>query len=562
MRKAALLFAGLALAANAAYSGDGSVRRSTERIPGRYIVVLQSGADTSSVASSVRNLKGARVGHTYERGLKGLSVEVSDIDAQALARDPRVKFVEEDSTISAADISWALDRVDQRFLPLNGSYVSDGTGSGVSVYIVDTGIAGEHREFGGRVAAGFSALPSDSSSSDCNGHGTHVAAIVGGSNFGVATDATLIPVRVLDCNGAGSLSTLLAGLEWILQDRAQSSGPAVVNMSLGGAPSSALDAQVNTLVNAGLTTVVAAGNSNMDACGTSPARVPGVLTVGATTETDQRASFSNYGPCVDLFAPGANILSAWHAGTTSAAVTSGTSAAAPFVAGVAALALEKYPAASPASVSQTLVSQATIDQVTDAGADSPNRLLFSLIGSLENAAQSDSQLLADPGFDFGDTFWSLDVCTVINPVGCRSIMMDVDLGGGFYFGIMGLGPRTGKGHAAIGGPANSFQLTSEAVSVPLMVRRADLSFYLQVATKKKSNRAEDVLTVEIRDQSGAVLHTLGTFSNLNAAPMYGFHRFDVSQYRGKTLRVAFRGVQGVGAPTWFHLDDVGLNIWR
>jgi hypothetical protein len=560
MRKAALLFAWCAVAAaTTAYSGDGNVRRSKARIPGRYIVVLQAGADTATVASTVRDLKGARVRHTYEKGLKGLSVDASEADAQTLARDPRVQFVEEDSAITAADLSWALDRVDQRFLPLNGSYVSDETGAGVTVYIVDTGILAEHREIAGRVSAGFSAFSGDSTSSDCNGHGTHVAGIVGGSSYGVATSATLVPVRVLNCNGEGSLSTVLAGLDWVLQDHAQTPGPAVVNMSLGGGASSSLDAQVDKLLGAGMTAVVAAGNSNSDACTASPARVPGVLTVGATTATDERASFSNYGACVDLFAPGENIVSSWHSGPTSASVTSGTSAAAPFVAGVAALALQKYPDATPASIAQTLVSQATLDTITSAGAGSPNRLLFSLIGSLENGVQSDSQLLADPSFDFGDTFWSLDVCTVINPAGCRSIAMEAD--GGEY-AMMGLSPRSGSGHAAIGGPAASFQLTSEIVVLPLMVRRAALSAYLRVVTKSKSTRAHDLLTVEIRDQAGTVVETLGSFSNLDAAPMYGFHQFDVTRYRGRAIRVSFSGDQSVGAPTWFLVDDVALNVWR
>jgi hypothetical protein len=559
MRRASLLFACLALAASAAYSGDGVVRRSAKRIPGRYIVVLQSSADTATVANTVRNLKGSRVRHTYERGLKGLAVEITEADARSLAGDVRVQFVEEDSTISAADISWALDRVDQRFLPLNGSYVSSETGANVNVYVVDTGILGEHREFGGRVSTGFNAIADGGSTSDCNGHGTHVAGIIGGSTFGVATAATLTPVRVLDCTGEGSLSALLAGLDWILQDHASSPGPAVVNMSLGGGASSALDAQVNKLLVAGITTVVAAGNSNADACLSSPARVPGVLTVGASTELDERASFSNYGTCVDLFAPGLNIVSASNDGPTSAMMTSGTSAAAPFVAGVAALALEKYPEATPGNVTQTLLSEATLDVLSDAGEGSPNRLLFSLIGSLQNAVDSDSQLLADPSFDFGTTFWHLDVCTVINPAGCR-ISVGIDFG--LDYNIMGLPARSGKGHAALGGPARSFLLSSETVTIPATTRRADLSFYLWVVTKNKSVTADDVMTIEVRDQNGVVLEKLGTFSNLDAAPMYGNHRFDVSRYRGKTIQVAFSVVQGQGAPTWFVLDDAALNVWR
>jgi len=361
-------------------------------------------------------------------------------------------------------------------------------------------------------------------------------------------------VRVLDCTGSGTLSSVLAGLDWVMQDHAASPGPAVVNMSLGGDASSALDTAVNNVVLAGMTTVVAAGNDNADACQKSPARVASALTVGASTISDQRASFSNYGTCVDLFAPGMGILSDWYSSATATSVSSGTSEAAPFVAGVAALCLEKFPSASPTNVMQTVLSQATVDALGGIGDGSPNRLLFSLIDSLDNTV-GDAQLLADPSFEYGTTFWTSDICTVVNPTGCPP-----DDGGGEE--MMSAPAHSGHVHATIGGKPTTFHLSSETVTISSTVRRAELNFYLWIVTRGNKPTADDTLTVEIRDASGALLATLGTFSNLDANATYTQRRFDISRFRGQRIRISFTGIQKNGPPTWFLLDDVGLNVWR
>lgn len=350
-------------------------------IPGRYIVEFDS-PDSAAVAAS--SLAG-RVRARYAEAVHGFVADLTEAQADALRSDPDLVSLEQDRVValesSQSGATWGLDRIDQRSLPLNSTYDYSLSGSGVTAYVVDSGIMSTHEEFAGRFAAGFTSISDGRGTEDCNGHGTHVAGTIAGTTWGVAKSATVVPVRVLSCSGSGSWSGIIAGLDWIIRDH-DGSEPAVANMSLGGGLSFAVNSAVARVIADGVTVVAAAGNSNRDACGFSPASARDAITVGATTSTDARSSFSNWGPCLDIFAPGSSIRSAvpFSGGvpsTTGAATYSGTSMAAPHVAGVVALFLEEVPAASPVDVASVIINAATPGRVSLAGSGSPNRLLFS-----------------------------------------------------------------------------------------------------------------------------------------------------------------------------------------
>ena len=345
-----------------------------------FIITLRSGEPRAVAAEHARR-HGAEVTFVYEHALRGYAAKVSDGQIGALARDGRVARVERDGPVQASgtqeNATWGLDRIDQRS-GRNGTYTYNATGAGVTAYILDTGIRATHSDFGRRVAGGYSSILDGRGTDDCNGHGTHVAGTVGGSTYGVAKAVTLVPVRVLDCKGSGSWSGVIAGIDWVTaQKEAAPSAPMVANMSLGGGASSTVDAAVQRSINAGVSYAIAAGNSNANACNYSPARVGDAMTIGATTSTDAKASYSNYGSCVDLFAPGSSITSAWYTGDSATNTISGTSMATPHVAGAAALYLQTSPAASAQGVRDALFEMATKGVVTSSSSAN-NHLLYTL----------------------------------------------------------------------------------------------------------------------------------------------------------------------------------------
>ncbi|MFJ6798221.1 S8 family peptidase [Streptomyces sp. NPDC091268] len=343
---------------------------SANAVPGQYIVTLDHGVDALKLAETL-NVKPT---YTYGKALNGFALPLTPPQLTLVRNALGVKSVEEDTKVSAlgAAASWGLDRIDQKTLPLDGGFTVNGSGSGVTAYILDTGIDYAHTEFGTRATFGFDAMPDAATQQglDCNGHGTHVAGTVGGRTYGVATKVNLVGVRVLGCDGRGTYAGMIAGLDWVAQNAKQ---PAVLNASLGGPKSESLNHAVDALADAGVLPVIAAGNESQDACNVSPASAGKVVTVAASNRYDEETDFSNFGPCVELYAPGEDILSAKLGGGSLS--ESGTSMSAPHVTGVAALYRAVHPAESPADVSAFLTGKSTKDVLTKVSKDTPNALL-------------------------------------------------------------------------------------------------------------------------------------------------------------------------------------------
>ncbi|MEU0885314.1 S8 family serine peptidase [Lentzea sp. NPDC005914] len=347
-----------------------------------YIVSLKADTASRAAAPGLATKYGGQVDQVWQHALNGFSVKMTAKQAAKLAADPKVAYVQQDAEVHLLDVqqnppSWGLDRVDQRDLPLSNSYQYDTMASNVHAYIIDTGVRTTHTTFGGRATWGTN-TSGDGNNSDCNGHGTHVAGNIAGSQYGLAKGAQVVAVKVLNCQGSGTTAGVVGGIDWVTANAIK---PAVANMSLGGGGDTTLDSAVKRSIAAGITYAIASGNSNTDACSTSPARVPEAITVNASTINDARASFSNYGTCTDIFAPGENITSSWNTNDTATNTISGTSMATPHVAGAAALWLATHTTDSPAAVWAGLSAASTPNKITNPGTGSPNKLLYTLFGT-------------------------------------------------------------------------------------------------------------------------------------------------------------------------------------
>jgi len=560
MRKTLLVLAVFAATAPA-IAGEFVQAQGPRAIPDCYIVVLKTGTTVrpggdkagltvAQVAVGAAARYGGRVGHYYEHALSGFSLCMPESAARALANEPHVELVEQDQIMTAnvtqSPATWGIDRIDQRNLPLSNSYTYNFTGAGVHAYIIDTGIRVTHQQFAGRTGNGFTSINDGQGTNDCNGHGTHVSGTVGGTTYGVAKGVTLHPVRVLSCSGSGSNAGVIAGVDWVTNNHAS---PAVANMSLGGGISTALDNAVANSIASGVTYAIAAGNSNANACNFSPARVGTAVTVGSTTTTDARSSFSNFGTCVDIFAPGSSITSSWNTSDTATNTISGTSMATPHVAGVAALFLQQSPSASPAAVATGLINAATTGVVGNPGSGSPNRLLHSLF----SGGGGGTVTVFSDGFET-NTGW------IVNPSGTDNattgiwqrgdpdqttsgtIMQLGSCAGGTNCLVTGLAAAGSVGANDVDGGVTS--IASPEINLPSS-GTLSLSFAYYLAHLNNATSADFLrVTVVSNTSSQIVFQELGAANTDGAS--YATATANITGFAGQTVRIL---VQAADAAT-------------
>jgi subtilisin family serine protease len=562
--------------AGPAFAGTGEIQvaKGARLVPGAYIVVLHEGVaarggaaglTVSQHAVDLAVRHGGSVTHFYEHALQGFAIRLPEAAARALAKDPRVAWVEQDIEMVAvatqSPATWGLDRIDQRNLPLSGSYTYNFNGAGVNAYIIDTGIRATHQQFTGRMGNGFTAINDGNGTNDCNGHGTHVAGTVGGTTHGVAKGVTLHAVRVLGCTGSGSNAGVIAGVDWVTQNRVL---PAVANMSLGGGASSALDAAVNNSISSGVTYAVAAGNSNANACNSSPSRVAAALTVGATTQSDARSSFSNFGTCVDLFAPGSSITSAWSTSNTATNTISGTSMASPHVAGVVALYLDENGAQSASAVAAAINGNATTGVVGNPGTGSPNRLLYSIFGAAPPPPPGTTVFFDNFETALGWTTNPSGTDTATTGAWQRANPETTTSGGTLQQGttpsgvnalVTGAAAGASVGANDVDGGVTSVQ--SPAIALPSGTLSLSFAFYMAHLNNSSS---ADFLRVSIVGPGGTtqVFQEVGAANTDNAA--YATQTVNISAFAGQTVRILIQAADASTASlVEAAVDDVRIT---
>ncbi|WP_433057885.1 S8 family serine peptidase [Dactylosporangium sp. CS-033363] len=513
---------------------------SANAVAGRYIVTLRdTGESDTGKRDTLIQQYGGQVRHTFAGGY---STAMSASQARRLAADPGVAAVEAVQRITVQDVqssppNWGDDRIDQASLPLNQRYEYPASaGQGVTVYVLDTGLNASHVDFSGRVRQGIDIVDGDSNPADCHGHGTHVAGTAVGSSYGVAKKANLVSVRVLNCQGTGTNDDLIAGIDWV---RTNAQKPAVANYSIGcgsRCSSQAMDSAVQRLIDSGVQFVQAAGNNGDDACYYSPQGVAAALTVGNSTSADARNSSSNYGSCLDLFAPGTSIVSASYSSNTGSATMTGTSMASPHVTGAAALYLGANPSATPAQVRSALVSNGSTGKISGAGSGSPNVLLnvgFLNGGTTPPPDPEPGQPVANPGFENGTSPWT----ATANVIGTWSQYP----------------ARTGTRNAWLnGGGKVQTDTLAQQVAIPAG-SSATLHFWVRITTAEYENTVYDRLTLTADGT------TVGSWSNLDKTSGYVEKTVNLNAYAGRSVALKFTGVEDWSLQTSFVIDDVTIT---